>query len=259
MVLALPLALVAFDGLKVTTTSPFASRCCGCYCCRMTQSIDAQLEPIRHSPRLVEMVDRLQEIIRDERQRRSKFYEEMTPDQKIEFIEGEVLLHSPAKNKHLDVTMNVLTLLNPYVRMNSLGEVKCEKCLCVFPRNDYEPDVVFFGNKKAAKLKPNTMKFPIPDLIVEVLSDTTEERDRTVKYEDYEAHGVGEYWILDAEKCVAEQYLLRDSGYELALKSSSGELHSEVIKGLVLPVKAFFFPKDNLSALRGLLALRPVA
>ena len=220
----------------------------------MIQSIDTLLEPILRSPLLVEMADRLQEMIREERQRRAKFYEEMTPDQKIEFIDGEVLLHSPAKNKHLDVTKRVLKLVDTYVEMHELGEVKCEKCLCVFPRNDYEPDVVFFGVKKAAKLKPNTMKFPLPDLIVEVLSDSTEERDRTVKFEDYESHGVGEYWILDAEKCVVEQYVLRASGYELKLKSSSGELICEVIKGLVLPVKAFFSSKENLSAMQALVA-----
>ena len=220
----------------------------------MTQTIDALLEPLRHSPHIVEVADRLQKLIREEGQRRAKFYEEMTPDQKIEFIDGEVILHSPAKNKHLDVTTNVLTLLNPYVRIHHLGEVKCEKCHCVFPRNDYEPDIVFFSTKKVAKLKPNTMKFPIPDLIVEVLSDSTEARDRKVKYDDYEGHGVGEYWILDTEKGVAEQYVLRGAAYELTLKSSTGEIHSEVIKGLVLPVKAFFSAEENLAALRVLLA-----
>ena len=220
----------------------------------MTPSVDALLEPLRHSPHIVEVADRLQKLIREESQRRAKFYEEMTPDQKIEFIDGEVILHSPAKNNQLDVTTNVLILMSTYVDTHQLGEVKCEKCLCVFPRNDYEPDVVFFSSKKVAKLRPNTMKFPIPDLIVEVLSDSTEERDRKVKFDDYEGHGVGEYWILDAEKRVAEQYVLRGSAYDLMLKSSTGELRSEVIKGLVLPVKAFFSAEENLAALRVLLA-----
>ncbi len=231
-----------------------ASRVPQCYLVGMIQTIDALLEPLRHSPHIVEVADRLQRLIREENQRRAKFYEEMTPDQKIEFIDGEVILHSPAKNKHLDVTTKVLRLVSTYADIHHLGEVKCEKCLCVFPRNDYEPDIVFFSTKKVAKLKPNTMKFPIPDLIVEVLSDSTEARDRKVKYDDYEGHGVGEYWILDAEKGVAEQYVLRSSGYELTLKSSTGELRSEVIKGLVLPVKAFFSAKENLAALRVLLA-----
>ena len=136
------------------------------------------LAPIQSSPFLPEVVDRLSSMLAAERQRRNKFYEEMTPEMKVEFIDGEVILHSPARNQHLDVTYNVATLVGSYVRLKNLGEVKIEKCLVVFPRNDYEPDIVFFGPAQAATLKQDTMRFPVPDLIVEVLSESTEERDR---------------------------------------------------------------------------------
>ena len=36
-------------------------------------------------------------------------------------------------------------MLNSHVLYRDLGQVQTEKALCVFPRNDYEPDVVFFG------------------------------------------------------------------------------------------------------------------
>ncbi len=195
----------------------------------------------------------MQAQIRAERQLRTKFYEEMTPELKIEFIDGVVVLHSPARNVHLDVTKHVAVLLNTHVEVHRLGEVKIEKCLCVFPRNDYEPDVVFFGSAKVATLARDTMQFPVPDLVVEVLSESTEARDRGVKFEDYQAHGVGEYWIVDAERAVVEQYLLRGSEYELALKSGSGELTSEVVPGFVVSVRAFFSAEENLAALRGLI------
>lgn len=52
--------------------------------------------------------------------------------------------------------------------IHKLGAVLSEKCLCVFPRNDYEPDIVFFGRGKKARLRPNMLKFLIPDLAVEV-------------------------------------------------------------------------------------------
>lgn len=211
------------------------------------------LKPIRTSPLLAEAVAELSALWAAERQRRTKFYQEMTPEMKIEFIEGEVILHSPARNAHLDVTYNVATLIGTYVRGHHLGEVKVEKCLCVFPRNDYEPDVVFFGREKAALLSHDTMKFPVPDLAVEVLSESTEERDRGVKFQDFEAHGVGEYWIIDAERRVVEQYVLSQEHYELRMKSSSGLLTSQVLPGFQAPVEAFFEPAANTTALRGLL------
>lgn len=219
----------------------------------MPPNLEALLAPLRHSPQLVEAVDLLQEQIRAERALRAKFYEEMTPEQKIEFIDGEVVLHSPAKNAHLIATKNALKLLDTYVDLHSLGEVRVEKCLCIFPRNDYEPDIVFFKSSKSAAFTPGTMKFPIPDLVVEVLSESPEARDRGVKFEDYQAHGVGEYWIVDADRCIVEQYVLRDGAYELALKSGSGELRSEIVKGLSVPVRALFNAEENLKALRELL------
>ncbi len=203
------------------------------------------LEPIIHSARLIEYVDELNAIVEQEAARRERFYEEMTDAEKVEFIEGEVVMHSPARRAHLMVRSNIEYLLRTYVSRNGLGEVHGEKCLCVFPRNDYEPDVVFFGKDKVTSLDANTMKFPIPDLVVEVLSESTERRDRGIKFEDFEAHGVGEYWIVDADHAVVEQYVRRGTQFELVMKSNSGHLESKVIAGLRVLVVAFFQDKAN--------------
>lgn len=185
--------------------------------------------------------------------RRQQFYQEMTPEEKVEFIDGEVILHSPARNRHLDATRYIATLLGPFVDLHQLGTLKVEKCLVVFPRNDYEPDIVFFDKSKAAALKPDTMQFPIPDFVVEVLSESTEKRDRGVKFEDFEANGVEEYWLVDAEEETLEQYLLDNGQYKLALKSGSGKVASSVIKGFSADIEAFFDKDKNLTALRDLM------
>ncbi|MDB6071179.1 MAG: hypothetical protein JWL81_2350 [Verrucomicrobiales bacterium] len=219
----------------------------------MSTTLLEMVEPLRKSPLLMEIADLLQAGIVEEKALRRKFYQEMTPEQKVEFIGGEIIMHSPARNVHLDVTKHVLQLVDLHVRLHNLGEVKSEKCLVVFPRNDYEPDIVFFGTAKAATLRPDTMRFPVPDFIVEVLSESTEARDRGVKFIDYAAHGVTEYWIIDAERQVVEQYLLRDGTYELELKSGTGEIRSTAIPGFIAPVKALFQAGENLAALQSLL------
>lgn len=221
--------------------------------CRMPALADL-VAPILHSPQLAEITQMLQRKLDDERRLRDKLYSDMTPELKIEFIDGEVVLHSPARNVHLDVTKWILKLLDTFVDVHSLGEVKSAKCLCVFPRNDYEPDVVYFGPAKAQTLQAGTMKFPIPDLIVEVLSESTEARDRGVKFEDFEAHGVQEYWIVDPEGQVVEQYVRRAESFVLLMKSGTGELKCEAIPGFSVSVRAFFQAEENLAALRGILA-----
>ncbi|GAB2598351.1 Uma2 family endonuclease [Spirosoma areae] len=41
------------------------------------------------------------------------------------------------------------------------------------------------------------MKLPAPDLVIEVLSKSTARRDRGVKFTDYAANGIAEYWIVN--------------------------------------------------------------
>ncbi len=216
--------------------------------------IETLIAPLRHSPQLVEAVDLLSSQIAEERKRRVQFYQEMTPEEKVEFIDGEVVMHSPTKNRHLDATARLMNLLSNFVRVNQFGTVKTEKCLCVFPRNDYEPDIVYFSPEKSATLQPDTLRFPIPDFIVEVISTSTVARDRGVKFEDYAVHGVTEYWIIDPETETVEQYLVGDdSSYKLQIKATTGVLTSHVIQGFSIPVRAIFDEAENLAALRSLL------
>ena len=204
-------------------------------------------------PGLPEKVAALQLALETERERRERFYDEIT-DEKAEFINGEVILHSPAKARHLQVRDRLHELLRSHVRIGGQGSVYGEKALCTFQRNDYEPDVVFFGPEKTALIDPDMFKFPIPDFACEVLSDSTGHRDRGVKFRDYAAHGVGEYWIVDADREILEQYLPREGRYELALKSGSGEVVSAVVPGFRIPIRALFDDAENLRVLRTLLA-----
>ena len=84
------------------------------------------------------------------------------------------------------------------------------------------------------------------DFIGEILSPSTAARDRGIKFEDYAAHGVGEYWLLDPEAEVVEQYVLEAGRYVLRLKSGSGEIESVMIDGLLIPVRALFDDAVNL-------------
>jgi len=52
-----------------------------------------------------------------------------------------------------------------------------------------------------------------PDLIVEILSPSTAERDRTVKRDAYEAAGVPEYLLVDPVAQVAQLLRLRSGRY----------------------------------------------
>jgi Uma2 family endonuclease len=218
--------------------------------------MNALLEPIIRSPEFPKLIDQLQQIWSEEQQRRAKFREELTPEMKAEFIEGQVVMHSPARNIHLNATANLGTLLRFYAEAKQLGMVAFEKALICLTRNDFEPDIVFFHKHRSASFTPHQMEFPAPDLAVEILSDSTAKRDRTLKLNDYAAHGVEEYWIIDADERFVEQYVLpaESATYELHAKLHAGDhLRSKVLPGFTIPIEAIFDGSEQMKVLRELL------
>ena len=136
--------------------------------------------------------------------------------------------------------------------VHRLGEVLIEKALVRLTRNDYEPDVLFYGKDKALQITPDQMLFPAPDFIAEILSDSTESRDRGIKFQDYAMHGVAEYWIVDADEEFVEQYTLVDQHYKLLRKLDSGVLTGVAVAGLEVPVAAIFNDDAHHAAMRSL-------
>lgn len=84
------------------------------------------------------IINRVQAMLDDEKKRRQEFYEWLQDDVKAEFINGEVIMHSPVKRRHLRANGNLTTLLRVYVQAHNLGEVDTEKALVTLTRNDYD-------------------------------------------------------------------------------------------------------------------------
>jgi Uma2 family endonuclease len=216
--------------------------------------METALTHLAASPKLVLYLREIERMLADEQRNRERFYNTITEQQKAEFINGEMIMHSPVKKMHNDACSLLLNLVANYVRVHQLGFVGFEKILIALTRNDYEPDVCFFGQHKARTFTPDQMKFPAPDFIAEILSPSTEANDRGVKFEDYAAHGVQEYWLLDPQTATIEQYHLVDGAYQLVLKSNNGTVTSIAIAGFVVAVRALFDEQENLRALQALLA-----
>jgi Uma2 family endonuclease len=206
---------------------------------------NAVLEPILRSPLMVEHLEELTRFAAIEAQRRRKFYEEITEDAKWEFINGEVVMHSPASSQHNRIVGRLYKLLSIWVDARELGQVTVEKTLCQFPRNDYEPDSVFFGVVKAARIQPETLPHPVPDMVVEVLSPSTAKVDRGIKLQDYQAHGVSEYWIIDPVAETLECYVLVNGTYRLTGPLSDGMIAAKAIAGFEISLRAIFDNKAN--------------
>lgn len=196
------------------------------------------------------LMNEAQKHLDKEKELRKHFYSIVDENKKMEFINGEIIFQSPVKKEHNEATGRIYRILSEYVEIKALGWVAIEKALVSLTRNDYEPDVCFWNNKKASKFTDKQMQFPAPDLVVEVLSPKTEKHDRTTKFSDYEAHHVKEYWIVDAHKKSIEQYVLINEKFMLRFSGDSGLMEIDSIAGLSINVEDIFSKKPIFSILK---------
>ncbi|TAE47829.1 MAG: Uma2 family endonuclease [Bacteroidetes bacterium] len=194
----------------------------------------------------------------DETQRRKDFYEWVTPDIKAEFINGKIIIHSPVKRQHWKITDLLSRLLSVFASVKKLGVVGTEKVMISLTRNDYEPDLVFFSKEKSDLFEKDQTLFPAPDFAVEILSKKTAAIDRGAKKQDYAAHGVREYWIIDPLRERVEQYILPTHAQEYfpaKYHPRGGLIESYAIPGFDIPVDALFDEAVNLETLQALMGV----
>ena len=214
-------------------------------------------EKIWTLPDAPRQIEALYQKLQDEKQRRLDFREWITPNIKAEFINGEIVLHSPVKRRHWKVTDFLSRILSIFTSVKKLGSVGTEKVMVALTRNDYEPDLVFYSKEKADSFTDDQLLFPAPDFVVEILSKGTASKDKGIKKKDYAAHGVREYWIIDPVHQHIEQFILlssKDRQYAPSKTFRIGEeIESRAIPGFVIPVEALFDEQTNIKTLQNLI------
>lgn len=214
---------------------------------------DPLLEQLLASHRLVWYQYQIKHILEQEKRKRFHLYELNLPGNKVEFINGEVIVLSPENSQHRSANIHLLSLLDTFVVKHNLGYIPSGNNLISLSRNDYQPDICFYDRSKSASFTSNQTQFPAPDFIVEILSLETEERDRGIKFADYADSYISEYWIIDVQQQIVEQYILDDEEYYLKIKSNSGELQSAVVSNFAIPIPAIFDEEENMRVLEKIL------
>lgn len=159
-------------------------------------------------------------------------------DTLAEWVNGEVVMVSPASDRHQDIADFLVSVLRIYVTAHGLGWVRSApfqmKTGPELPGR--EPDVLFLRKEHLGRLKENYLDGPA-DLVVEIVSEESGPRDRGEKFYEYEAGGVAEYWLIDPQREQAEFYQLgEDKRYHLILPDEEGRYHAREVSGFWLRV-----------------------
>jgi Uma2 family endonuclease len=100
-----------------------------------------------------------------------------------------------------------------------------------------QPDIVVVCDR--AKLDDKGC-LGTPDLIVEVVSPSSDKHDRILKFRQYLDAGVREYWIVSPESQSVHVHILENGKYVTSVYSDSDMIPSQVLEGCTILLEEVF-------------------
>ena len=164
---------------------------------------------------------------------------EAKSDIKHEYIDGEIYAMAGATDIHVTIALNIAILLRNHLRGSGCRVYISDMKVRIESKNRfYYPDVLVTCEDRD---RENSTFKQFPNLIIEVLSDSTEAFDRGDKFADYQSlPSLQEYVLVNTKKARIECFRRTKEGLWLLqfyeLEDSKFELTSVDFKGKISDV-----------------------
>ena len=168
-------------------------------------------------------------------------YKHTPEDKRYELLDGDLIMVPAPRTAHQRSSRDIGLPLVMFVDENELGEVFLAPTDVVLSNTDVvQPDILFVSRERSHIINELNIR-GAPDLVVEVLSPSTAQRDRTLKRTLYALHGVSEYWQADTDAKNVTVLILEDGGYAVAGIYGEGQtLVSPLLAGFTLEIDRIF-------------------
>jgi Uma2 family endonuclease len=172
-------------------------------------------------------------------------------ESRAERVDGGVQTLAPVSLAHLAITRFLIVVLDFYLNTRRLGTLIHAPFLMRLPSrpSGREPDIAVVLNSSRERLTPTYIDGPA-DVVVEVISPESRDRDRIEKYREYAEAGVTEYWLIDPDLRTAEFYTLRQAAYEPARIDAEGRFWSDRLPDFWLMVGWLWEPPSVTEIMR---------
>ncbi len=160
-----------------------------------------------------------------------------------ELINGEIVKRASPNTPHQEVSHRLNGYLFNYNRKKKAGRIFQAPYDAYF--DEYtagvQPDLLFVSKDRDFIIKEGNGIAGAPDLIVEIVSPGSVDKDRFTKKEVYERFAVKEYWIVDPQWQTVEVHCMENDRYRLySFAERKGKIKSSVLTGLNLDVSRIF-------------------
>jgi Uma2 family endonuclease len=160
---------------------------------------------------------------------------------RYEIIDGELFLTPAPGTWHQRVSARLQFLLTRHVLEADLGEIFNAPCDLLLSETDVvQPDLFYVPKERVGIVEENYVS-AAPDLVVEILSESTAKRDRGIKAKMYERFGVLELWIVDPRAKKVEIFRRSEGRLDLhAVFGATDTLLTPTFPGLEIPLAEIF-------------------
>ena len=160
-----------------------------------------------------------------------------------EILDGEHYVSAAPYLRHQAVLIELSTAFHIFLRTHRIGKVFPGPVDVLLSRHDIvEPDLVFVSNERLSMLTEKNIQ-GAPDLVIEILSNSTKNIDQGLKLERYERFGVQEYWIVNPNRNTITAYRLEGERFVkvATLSAEAGDvLRTPLLPGLELQLAEVF-------------------
>lgn len=157
-------------------------------------------------------------------------------DTLAEWVDGEIVMTSPASLEHQSIGSFLIRILSEFVEHHEMGMIIHAPFQMKLKDSGREPDLLFVAKENLGRLH-KTYLDGAADLAIEIISPESGTRDRGEKFYEYEAGGVREFWLIDPIRQQAEFYQLGENKlYQHVAPDASGVYYSKVVAGFWLKV-----------------------
>jgi len=141
-------------------------------------------------------------------------YRAWPDDARWEIIGGEAYAMSPSPTaRHQMVQARLVVALDTFFRGRPCRAIPSPMDVKLSATDVVQPDVLVVCRPE--QIKATHIEGP-PALVVEILSDSSEQHDRGIKLRLYAAYGVPEVWLVKPFPSLVEVYRLDGESYRLA-------------------------------------------
>jgi Uma2 family endonuclease len=172
-----------------------------------------------------------------------------SPDVRYEYIDGQVYLMTGGSAAHALIIANLIREIGIQLRGGPCKVFSSDVKVCVSETRYLCPDITVSCDERDRQVGVEMLKYP--RFVIEVLSPSTEQRDRHKKSNLYRAMpAIEEYALVESQVQAVEVYRRMPNSFWGFAHFEAGDRIEFVSLGITLPLEAVYedviFPPESL-------------